>query len=72
MIATTFSPAQQHLLQVMSFVKTDEALEEMKEALANFFAQRAEEEMDKLWDSGVVNDDVINQWLSEHMRTPYK
>ena len=28
--------------------------------------------MDTLWDEGVLNDGVMEEWKSEHMRTPYK
>ena len=40
--------------------------------LSSYFAQKAEKEIDKLWDSGQVNNTVIEEWKHEHMRTPYK
>ena len=40
--------------------------------LSRYFAQKAEKEIDKLWDEGVINDTVIENWKAEHMRTPYK
>ena len=36
------------------------------------YAQKAEEEMDRLWENGTINEQVIEQWGKEHMRTPYK
>lgn len=27
--------------------------------------------IDKLWDEGVINEEAIEQWSEEHMRTPY-
>ena len=27
--------------------------------------------IDKLWDEGVINEETIEQWGEEHMRTPY-
>lgn len=33
---------------------------------------KAEEETDKLWDEGIINDKVIEGWKVEHMRTPYR
>lgn len=38
---------------------------------AEYFAKRAEDAIDKLWDEGVLNDKVMEEWKSEHMRTPY-
>lgn len=36
------------------------------------FAKQAEDAIDRLWDQGVLNDDVMEEWKNEHMRTPYK
>lgn len=67
-----YNPAQRQLLKVMSFVKTDKALEDMNTALADYFAKQIDEEMDRLWDEGIINEDTIKQWSKEHMRTPYR
>lgn len=37
-----------------------------------FFAAKAQKEIDALWDNGTINEDPINQWGAEHMRTPYR
>lgn len=67
----TYNSAQQRLMEVMSFIKTDKALEDMNAALADYFAKQIDDEMDRLWDEGVINDETIKQWSKEHMRTPY-
>jgi len=28
--------------------------------------------MDRLWDEGVINEQVVEDWKHEHMRTPYR
>ena len=28
--------------------------------------------MDRLWDNGTINEQIIEQWGQEHMRTPYR
>lgn len=43
-----------------------------KESLAKYHAEIVQKEMDKLWDAGIINNDVIEGWKHEHMRTPYK
>lgn len=72
METTIYNSAQQQLLEVMSFIKTDKALEDMNAALADYFAKQIDDEMDRLWDEGVINDETIKQWSKEHMRTPYR
>lgn len=66
-----FNAAQLELLGILSCLKTDEDLRELKHALSVFFAERADKEMDRLWQEGVINEQVIEGWKNEHMRTPY-
>ncbi len=40
--------------------------------LGQYFAKQAEDALDRLWDEGILNEDVMEQWKNEHMRTPYK
>lgn len=68
---TVFNAAQLQILEMMSYVKTDSSLNEIKEILSQYFAQKAEEAIDKLWDEGKINNEVVDQWKNEHMRTPY-
>ncbi|MCD8285261.1 MAG: hypothetical protein LUC86_08085 [Prevotellaceae bacterium] len=71
MAVTTFNKAQLHLLRMMSYVKTDEGLDEIKKALHGYFATKAQEEADKLWDEGVLSQDKLDEILEEHTRTRY-
>lgn len=68
---TVFNAAQLQILDLMSYVESDETLDEIKDMLSNYFAQKAEKEIDKLWDSGKINSTIIEEWKNEHMRTPY-
>jgi len=70
-IRQPFNDAQIELLKAMSYLETEQDLKELKFALSKFFADRADREMDSLWDEGKVNDTVLEQWSHEHMRTPY-
>ena len=64
--------AQIELLNSVAHLNSEEDLRELKHALSLFFAKLADREMDKLWDEGIINDEVLEQWSHEHMRTPYK
>jgi len=65
------NPTQLHLLKMFSFAKTDEALFEIKKAISAYFAQKVEEDMDKLWDDGLWSQEKNENILKEHLRTPY-
>ena len=66
-----FSAAQIELLNAMAWLKTDEELFALRHAISEFFADRADQEMDRLWDEGLLNDEIVEGWKNEHMRTPY-
>lgn len=72
MEATVFNDAQLHILHMMSYIKTEEELYALKNALSDFYAKKVDAEMDKLWDQGVITPATIEQWGNEHMRIAYK
>ncbi len=69
---TIFNPAQMRILHMMSFIKTPNELDNLEDAIAQYFAQKVDAGMDALCDSGTITLDTIENWGKEHMRTPYK
>ena len=67
----TLHQAKMDLLRVVDRIKTVDEIQVIRQVLAHYYAQKAEEEMDRLWDNGIINEQVIEQWGKEHMRTPY-
>ena len=67
----TFNQAQMQLLDMMSFVKTPEALSDLNKVISDYFARKADEEMNKLWDEGFLNDEKIELFRHLHERTLY-
>ena len=67
----TFSPFQIQMLELVSHVQSEDEMNDIRRMLAEYFAQRAENAIDQLWDQGVLNDGVMEEWKTEHMRTPY-
>ena len=60
--------AQLHFLQVLSHIKTDKALKDLKRLVRDYYAQQLQKEADKYWTEGKISEHL----LSEHLRTPYK
>ena len=50
MEAVLFSPAQMHLVTLMSHIKSEDALDQLKDQLADFYARQVDEEMEELWE----------------------
>lgn len=68
---TALNPTQIHLLKMFSFAKSEKALDNIKVALSDYFANKAEEDMDRLWEEGLWDDDKNEKILKQHLRTPY-
>jgi hypothetical protein len=69
---TKLSNLQLELLKIFSRDLPDEELLEIKNILSAYFAEKATNEMDKLWSERGWTQETMKQWLNEHMRTPYK
>ncbi len=68
---TVLNDAQLELLKMMSFFSTPEALGDLKQAISNYFARKAEDEIDRLWENGTLTDEKVNGFRNLHERTPY-
>lgn len=69
--AKKMSNLQLELLKVFSFDLDDEQIIEVRDLLAKYFAEKATEEMDRLWDKNEWSEKTIQKWSKEHMRTKY-
>ena len=59
------------IIRLMEHVKSDEQMKEIGNLLSDYFAQKAVQETDKLWDDKVIDCSTIEKWKNEHLRTPY-
>lgn len=66
---TIFNKAQLEMLDVMDRIESEEELNALKRAISEFFARRADEEMEKLWNSGEWNEQVLGKLKNAHYRT---
>jgi hypothetical protein len=67
----TFNQAQLQLLDMMSFVKTPEALDDLNKVISDYFVQKADAEMNKMWEEGSLSDERLESFRHLHERTPY-
>lgn len=69
---TVFNAAQLELLDMMANVKDEAELQALKYAVSEFYARKADEEMEKLWESGAWNEQTLADLKNAHFRTPYQ
>ncbi len=63
--------AQMQLLDMLSFIKTPEALQDLNRVISDYFARKADAELNKMWDDGSLNEEKIEGFRHLHERTPY-
>lgn len=61
MNATQITPSQMHLLKLFSFDKSESRAREIKDVLMRYFQGRLDEEADRLWDEGVLDQERLDQ-----------
>ena len=64
--------AQREFLQLLAHIKTKEELEELSQVVSDFYARKAEEEMNRLWETGQWSKEKDEEIMRTHLRTPYK
>ena len=69
---TVFNKAQLEMLDMMAGVRSDEELDALKHAVSEFYAKRADEELERLWQSVQWNEQTLKDFANAHYRTPYK
>lgn len=63
---------QLELLEMFEYELPDNQLYEVRDMLVKYFADKASDEMDKLWEENNWSNETMKEWGNEHMRTKYE
>ena len=69
MEAISFSPAQVHVFNLVSHIKSAVGLELLRKQLAAFYAKQVDDEMDQLWESGQFDEKKLQELRGSHFRS---
>ena len=64
--------AQLDILSIIKDINNKAEYADFKNMLAHYFANKAQKQIDALWDNGTINEQTISEWGNERMRTPYR
>ena len=67
MTAKTLTPAQLHLLKLFSIDGSDEFVQENQEVLTRHFKAKLDKEIDRLWDEGILSDEILDKIAQEDL-----
>ena len=68
---TTMNQTLLQILDMLSFIKTPEALRDLNKVISDYFVQMADDELDRMWNEGTLNEERIDSFRHLHKRTPY-
>lgn len=63
------SNLQLELLKLYPYNVSDDEIKDIKKILADYFSQKIDQEMDKLWIENNWDEQTIEDWKSEHLRS---
>lgn len=67
----TMNQAQLQILDMLSFIKTPEALQDLNKVISDYFVQKADAELDRMWNEETLDEERIESFRHLHERTPY-
>lgn len=68
---TVFNEAQLEMLNMLSHVKSEKTLHELRDVISQFFAMKAEEAIDEMWEKGDLDEEKVEGFRNLHERTAY-
>ena len=61
MEAAVLNPTQMHLLKLFAFNNSEDYAREIQLVLTRYFQQKLDEESDRLWESGILDQTRLNE-----------
>ena len=61
MDTTVLNPTQMHLLKLFAFNNSEDYAREIQMVLMRYFQQKLDEESDRLWEEGVLNQEKLDE-----------
>ena len=63
--------SQLELMNAVANITSQEDLDELRLILLHFFAERAQRDIDKMWDEGTFDQKKLDELRGQHLRTSY-
>ena len=64
--------AQLELMNAAANVNSQEDLDALKLTISLFFADKAQNSIDQMWEEGTFDQAKLDELRGQHLRTPYK
>ena len=67
MDTAVLNPTQMHLLKLFAFNNSEDYAREIQLVLTRYFQQKLDEESDRLWESGVLDQERLDEIRHMHL-----
>ena len=72
MLATQLTPAQLNVLNLKSYIDTEQEQQELQEILLNFYRRKLDSLLLDFKTGNNITQQTLDAWANQHERTPYK
>lgn len=72
MLATQLTPAQLNVLNLMSYIDTEQEQQELQEIQLNFYRRKLDSLLLDFKTENNITQQTLDDWANQHERTPYK
>lgn len=71
-VGNKMTTMQLELLKMFKYNLDESQLIELKELLSNYFSNKVDSEIDKIWQNKEWSNSTMDLIANQHLRTPYK
>lgn len=68
----SLNQAQLCLLEAFAGARSEEEVNELTQVIRDYYARKLEDELERLWDNGTLDQQKLDELRGQHLRTPYK
>ena len=70
-LSNVMNPAQMMIVNSFASATSQEELDELRDLLLGYYNQKLQEELQRLWADGTLDQKRLDELKGEHFRTPY-
>lgn len=71
MVTTQLTPAQLNVLNLLSYIDTEQEQQELQDILLRFYRMKTDQLLRQFQQENNITQETLDEWSNQHARTPY-
>ena len=71
-LSNVMNPAQMMIINSLASATSQKELDELRDLLLDYYNRKLQEELQRLWADGTLDQKRLDELKGEHFRTPYQ